>query len=400
VLPNPIGGSIESQGLEIERRFVARALLLCAVFSLGFNLLMLATPIYMMQVFDRVLSTRNEATLVVLSLIALFAVLAMSMLDDARTRVLFRVGRGLEQQLLPAVLRGGFLQSKADSSPGQGLRDLATIRSFLGSTSVVPFLDAPWSPLFILVIYFIHPILGHLTLAGGVVLLALAIWNNAATHAATVAGNSITANVSREVDLATRQTDTVKAMGLIEALSERWRLSMLDAGSELSRAADRASLLTAASKMLRMGLQVGVMGTGAYLVIQNQLSPGSMLAGSILLARALAPVEQAIGSWRAFVGARHAWLKVRQLLRGPQSSPTDMEMPVPKGHLIVRDVTHVAAPGLQPVLQRVSFQLEPGGSIGIAGPTGSGKSTLARLITGAVKPTAGEVRLDGVEMAT
>jgi PrtD family type I secretion system ABC transporter len=386
--------------LRIVRRFVARAMILCAVFSLGFNILMLSAPIYMMQVFDRVLSTRNGATLAVLSLIAVLAILAMSMLDDARTRVLFRIGRGLERQLLPLVLRRGFSMAKVDDAPGQGLRDLATIRGFLGSASVLPFLDAPWSPLFLAVIYFVHPTLGHLTLAGGVVLLAIAICNNAATHAVTVSGNSAAAGVAREVDLASRNADTVRAMGLLDALGARWGQRMTQAGEDLGRGADRASILTAASKLVRMGLQVGIMGVGAFLVIQSEISPGSMLAASILLSRALAPVEQAIGSWRGFVGARHAWHKTLGLLSAPTVVISDMSMPKPAGHLTLRDVTHVPDAGMQPVLQRVSFSLEPGQSIGVAGPTGAGKSTLARLIAGAAKPTAGEIRLDGVEIAT
>lgn len=396
----PVDNAPPGRPLQAERRFIARAMILCAIFSLGFNLLMLASPIYMMQVFDRVLSTRNGATLAVLSVIAVLAVLAMSMLDDARTRLLFRIGRGLEQQLMPAVLRRGFSLSKVDDVPGQGLRDLVTIRGFLGSASVLPFLDAPWAPLFLLVIYLIHPTLGHLTLAGGVVLLGLAIWNNAATHATTIAGNATAAAVSREVDLASRHADTVRAMGLLDALGARWRRRMIEAAEDLERGADRASLLTAASKLVRLGLQIGIMGVGAFLVIRNELSPGSMLAGSILLSRALAPVEQAIGSWRAFVAARHAWRKTLALLAAPSVATSGMAMPAPTGHLTLRDVTHVADAGLQPILQRVSFTLTPGQSIGIAGPTGAGKSTLARLITGAVKPTAGEIRLDGVEMAT
>lgn len=389
-----------SAPLQVERRFIARALLLCVVFSLGFNLLMLATPIYMMQVFDRVLSTRNEVTLGVLTIIAVFAILAMSMLDDARTRVLFHVGGGLERHLTPLVLRRGFSQPSVGDVPGQSLRDLGVLRNFLGSPSVLPFLDAPWAPLFLAVIYLIHPLLGHLTLLGGVVLLGLALWNNAATRATTATGNILSTAVTREVDLASRHADTVRAMGLLDALLARWRRGMGEAGEALERGASRASLLTASSKFVRMSLQVGVMGTGAYLVIKGEMSPGAMLAGSILLARALAPAEQAIGSWRAFTAAQEAWRNTRQLLMAPLPVISDMTMPAPTGRLTVRDLTHVPAPGLQPVLQRVSFTLEPGQSIGIAGPTGAGKSTLARLISGASKPTAGEVRLDGVEMAT
>lgn len=391
---------VSGPALGSQRRFVVQAMILCAVFSLGFNVLMLASPLYMMQVFDRVLSTRNGATLAVLSLIALLAILAMSMLDDARTRVLARVGRGFELHLMPAVLRRGFSHANVGDLPGEGLRNLATLRGFLGSNSVLPFLDAPWSPLFLLVIYFIHPLLGHLTLAGGAVLLLIAIWNNAATQAVTVTGNAGVAGVTREVDLASRSADTVRAMGLLDALDARWRLRMVRAAEDLGRGADRASTLTATSKLVRMGLQVGVMGTGAYLVIEGEMSPGSMLAGSILLARTLAPVEQAIGSWRAFVAARESWHKIRNLLTAPVPTVTDMAMPKPAGRLTLSDVTHVPGAGLQPVLQRVSFSLTPGQSIGIAGPTGSGKSTLARLIAGAFKPTAGEIRLDGVEMST
>lgn len=383
-----------------HRQFVMRAMVVCAAFSLGFNLLMLTVPIYMMQVFDRVLSTRNSDTLLVLSLIAVLAILAMSMLDDARGRLLFRIGSGLETQLLPLVLRQGFSRSSDAVAPGQALRDLGAIRGFLGGSSVVPFLDAPWAPLFLLVIYFIHPTLGHLTLAGGAGLMALALWANAATRTVTVSGNAKAASVAREIDMATRNADTVRAMGLLDALSARWSARMEEAANDLGQGADRSSMLTATSKLVRLALQIGVMGVGAFLVIQGEISPGSMLAGSILLARALAPVEQAIGGWRAFVGARQAWHDISRALSSPEAAVSDMAMPKPTGELTVRDVTHVARAGGQPVLQRISFTLEPGQSIGIAGPTGAGKSTLARLMTGAIKPTAGEIRLDGVELSS
>lgn len=317
--------------LQVERRLVRQAVALCAVFSLGFNLLMLTAPIYMMQVFDRVLSTRNFETLLVLSLIALFALMAMSMLDDARNRVLSRLGRGLELDLLPAVLRAGFASSRVGDRPGQAMRDLATIRGFLGNASVLPFLDAPWAPLFLLVIYLIHPVLGHLTLFGGLVLLGLALAINAATRRPTLSGNGAVSRVTREIDLASRGADTVKAMGLLDSLTDRWRARMTEAAGDLQLGADRTSGLTALSKFVRMGLQIGVMGTGAYLVIEGEISPGSMLAGSILLARALAPAEQAIGGWRAFVSARDAWRQVRGLLADRAESEPDMTMPAPPG---------------------------------------------------------------------
>jgi PrtD family type I secretion system ABC transporter len=278
--------------------------------------------------------------------------------------------------------------------------NLGAIRGFLGGSSVVPFLDAPWAPLFLLVIYFIHPTLGHLTLAGGAGLMALALWANAATRTVTVSGNAKAASVAREIDMATRNADTVRAMGLLDALSARWSARMEEAANDLGQGADRSSMLTATSKLVRLALQIGVMGVGAFLVIQGEISPGSMLAGSILLARALAPVEQAIGGWRAFVGARQAWHDISRALSSLEAAVSDMAMPKPTGELTVRDVTHVARAGGQPVLQRISFTLEPGQSIGIAGPTGAGKSTLARLMTGAIKPTAGEIRLDGVELSS
>lgn len=379
------------------RRFIIWNLVVCSGFSLGFNLLMLTIPLYMMQVFDRVMSTRNVETLVVLTGIALVAISAMAFLDDARTRLLARVGRGLETRLGPAILEGSLAGS--GPSTAQGLRDLSAVRSFFGGSAVHPFMDAPWSPVFLLVIYAIHPVLGHLALVGAIALFALALVNNRLTHPLTVVGNRTAGQVSAEVEQSFRNIDTIRAMGLGPALIERWRQGAGQAGDALLRGADRSSMATAASKFLRLGLQIGVMGSGAYLAMRGEISPGAMLAASIVLGRALAPVEQAIGGWRSFVGARHAWHATAALLETAGSERWAMKLPAPAGVLTVQDVTHVPGAGLQPVLQRVGFALAPGQAIGVAGPTGAGKSTLARIIAGAVRPTAGEVRLDGIEIA-
>jgi ATP-binding cassette subfamily B protein/ATP-binding cassette subfamily C protein len=372
-----------------------------AFFSLCINLLMLTVPLYMLQVYDRVLSSRSEDTLLVLLMIAIFALAVLGGLDAVRGQMLARVGDWLDRRLSAAVFAEAVAKSVHRPGAGnvQGLRDLGLLRSFLTGPSVLPLMDVPWMPVFLGAIFLLHPYLGWLAVAGAMVLLVLALANELMTRTllATSGGQSLRA--VREADLAVRNADVIQAMGMLNRVAERWRPGYLEASAAQARAGSVSTMLTAASKFVRLSLQVGVLSIGAWLVLRAELSAGAMIAASILMARALSPVEQSIGAWKLTVAARHAYRRLEDSLRGAKQGTSTMPLPAPTGRLAVDDLTYVHAGAAEPVLQQIGFALEPGESLAIVGPSAAGKTTLARLLIGNLSPRAGRVRLDSMDVA-
>ena len=372
-----------------------------AAFSAFLNLLMLAVPLYMMQIFDRVLTTGHIDTLLVLTAMVAAALIAFGLLDALRGRILARAGAWLEGELGAPVLSGAVADAlrAGGGVSAQGLRDLAAVRGYVGGPSATPLFDAPWAPVFLAVVFLIHPVLGWIGLGGALLLAILAVANDLATRKRLAAANDAQAKALNEADAAVRNADAIAAMGMLPALVRRGGHA---ASGELRRqvaANDVASAITAFAKASRFALQVAMLGVGAYLVIGAEMSPGGMIAASIVLARGLAPVEQSIGGWRAFVAARAAWRRLDGLLRRAGAAETGTVLPRPKGVLELEGVGY-APPGRRaPVLRGVSLRLKAGEMLGIVGPSGAGKTTLVRLIVGSLAPTMGHVRLDGADMA-
>ncbi len=373
-----------------------------AVFSFFLNLLMLVVPLYMLQVFDRVLSSRSEATLVMLTIIAGFMLLMLAVLEIVRARVMVRTGVKFEGLLKDRVFTAVFERSLG--APGatrmQALQDLDTLRQFLTGAGLFALLDAPWAPIFILVIFLLHPWLGAAALVGALVLLALAVLNEILTSQPLriASERAVKANNLGEASL--DHAETLKAMGMIGGICRRWYAHRLATVAHQARASDRAGLVLAGTKFFRLYLQVLILGTGAYLVLQQQITPGAMIAAAILLGRALAPVELAVGNWRSFVGARTAFARLKALLAAVPAPGEKMRLPNPEGQVDVEQVIAVAPGGdpTSPILKGVSFQLAPGEALGVIGPTAAGKSTLARLLVGVWPTLRGTVRLDGVDV--
>ena len=371
-----------------------------ALVSLFLNLLVLTSPLYMIQVFDRVLTSGSTETLLFLTLMAGAAVLTLGLLDVVRSRLLSRIATWLDQtlgaRLIVASVQGG-LHGSGDAEP---LRDLANVRSFVGGQGIVPLFDAPWVPVFVAVIWLLHPLLGMLAAAAAVLLFALAVANELATRRLLRDASGRQIGLQRQAETAVDNADVVQAMGMLPDFARRWAERNDDILALQAKAANRSGLITGGSKFMRVLVQILTLGLGALLVLRSELTPGGMIAASILLGRALAPVEQAIGAWRSLVSARTSYGRLKVALAETSTPRAAMPLPAPAGHLEVERVTYMPPRVQRPVLRSLSFRLEPGAVLGIVGPSAAGKSTLCRLLVGSWAPTQGHVRLDGADVAT
>jgi len=371
----------------------------CAMFSLMINVLMLASPIYMLQVYDRVLTSGHVETLIMITLIAAIAIAVMCALDALRTAITIRIGCWLNERLGPVYLACG-VRGRLHGDPVgiQPLRDIAQIQNFIGTQGLTAFFDSPWVPLFIGLIWVLHPLLGVIALFAAVTLLALSLANEFATRKATKVANDAQMDGLRLADAAMRNAEVIRAMGMMPAITTRWASLNETANSGLLWAGDAGGVVMAATKFARYFVQMGILGAGAWLVLRSELSAGSMIAASILLGRALAPIEVAMAAWRNFMGARFAYDRLKKTIQDYPEEPSRTLLPDPTGWLTVDQVSYVAAKTSQLILNQVSLSIKPGEAVAIIGPSGAGKSTLCRLIVGLDTPNVGEVRLDGSQI--
>ncbi|MGE5514529.1 MAG: type I secretion system permease/ATPase [Bacteroidota bacterium] len=381
----------------------ARPTFVCVlVFSLFSNVLILAIPLYSLQVYDRVMSSRSGATLTMLTLVALGALMVHAVLEAVRSRLMVHVGLWLDRVWAPDLLRRAVRNGPdGDGAIGaQVLRDLGTVRNFITGPGVFNLFDAPWVPVYAVVMFLLHPALGWVTLGGGVVLFGLALASETTTRAPLKeAGQRMTLSQAR-ADEYVRRSEVIEAMGMLPGLIAHWAAESRRTQDFLRIGWQRSALLAALARFSRFGIQVGIVAVGAWLAINDMLSLGSVVAGSIILTRALAPVESLVGSWKNFIGARSAYARVRGVLERPGRPRQATSLPVPSGRLVLERVS-LEFPHLErPVLSKVEMELEPGQALGIIGPSAAGKSTLARIILGIQSPTRGRARLDGADVAT
>ncbi|HAM47526.1 MAG TPA: type I secretion system permease/ATPase [Alphaproteobacteria bacterium] len=378
-----------------------RVVWLVALFSLGINILMLTAPLYMLQVYDRVLTSRSSETLLYLTLAAAIALLTLGLLEAVRSQIMIRLGSWIDRQLSGVVLGDAILSALRQSSEPsvQGLRDLSACRVFLSSHALFAFLDVPWMPIFIAVVFLLHPVLGWIAVAGALTLVIFAIANEVVTRVPLRRSADMHVRATEDAAAAARNADAVQAMGMLPAILGRWerRNNTLIALQEV--ASLRSGRISALAKFLRFMLQVAVLGAGAKLVLMNEITPGAMIAASILVGRALAPIDMTISSWKNAVAAWQAWRRVSARTRLAQSKEEAMPLPAPRGALKVEKLMFGWPGATEPLLRNVDFSLAPGQFLGVIGPTAAGKTTLARLIVGNLKPTVGHVRLDGADVA-
>ncbi len=391
-----------------SRAIVARcrsALVAIGLFSFFINLLMLTASIYMMQVFDRVLGSRSVETLAVLTFIAFAALAAMAALDIVRSRIMQRLGAWVDERLGPVVLGIGLAGGvgMADGAPASRMRDLSEIKAFISGSAVLPVLDAPWTPVFLLFMFALHPLLGAMALGGAVVLLAMAVLNDVSTRDATIAAGAAAGRAIRFAEAAFQRADVVLAMGMRGATLDRWLALNRTAVEANDHAGLRSGAISGTTRFLRQVLQISVLGAGAWLAIDGRVSPGAMIAASILMGRALAPVDQAISAWRSARSALDAFRRVGGMLgdasRGSAGAAEASTLPAPTGRVSVEAVSVVRKGMDRPALRNIGFEVEPGEVLAVIGPSAAGKTTLGRLIVGAEAPQAGHVRLDGLDVA-
>ncbi|MBL8689879.1 MAG: type I secretion system permease/ATPase [Rhodospirillaceae bacterium] len=363
-----------------------------ALFSFAINMLLFVSPIYMLQVYDRVLPSRSETTLVMLSMLVAGLLMAIGVLEWIRTQILVRVGVRIDQMLNRRILSAVFHINGGGNA--NAIRDFDIVREFFTGSGFLAFLDAPWAPVFIAVCFIMHPWLGILALGGSIVLLCLAVATELVSRKPLAEATREGIAASSFVESSLRSSEAVHAMGMMPGIIDRWLERRDRVLAAQARASDRAGFLMSATKFVRMLLQSAILGLGAYLAILNVITPGAMIAASIIMARALAPVEMAVGQWRQFINARAAYGRLKRLLESVPHVAQPMRLPKPRGAL---EVGHVLAapPGSRvAVLRGVSFSLQPGEALGVIGPSAAGKSTLARTLVGVWPIASGKVRID------
>ncbi|MBM9595874.1 type I secretion system permease/ATPase [Roseitranquillus sediminis] len=374
-----------------------RFILFAFGFSIFVNLLMLTGPLFMLQVYDRVLASRSEETLA-----ALFALVAalyalMTVLDFARTRILARFGAQFQSDLDERVFRLAFQRRghAGASNPAGAQQDLEAVQNAFTSPAFVAFLDMPFTPIFVAAIFIFHPMLGWLAVGGGTFLIVLTVLNQLLTRARSTRASAAQREAQHFSDNAHSGAEVVRAQGMADSVTSRWLDKRFHALKETLGARDRTGGFTAVTKGTRLFLQSAMLAAGAWLVLQNEMTAGAMIAGSILLGRALAPIELSLGQWPVVQRARAGWRSLRELLSDAPVEAERMSLPVPEARLEVRRLSVVPRGSVDPILSNLTVTLAPGQALGVIGRSGSGKTTLARTILGLMRPTTGEVRLGG-----
>lgn len=374
--------------------------LLAACASLFLNLALLVPALYMVQVFDRVFASRSVETLVMLSLLVVLALALGYCMDVARARALAFAGRLLDARLSPASLRRALAAAASPkrTTDADSLRDVAQLRSFLSGAGVLALFDAPWLPIYLLVIGLMHPALGIAATIAACTLAALGVTTERATRTATEAARLASRASHRHAQSLMRNAEVIAGMGMTGAAVASWGRDHAEVLSTQQRLAGTSARLAAAARILRQLLQAGLLGLGAWLVINAHASPGIMVAATILLGRALQPVELLIAGWKALLEARSAWRRLNAR-ESASAQPAPLALPAPRGRIALEGVVFGNATPRSPLIKGISFVLEAGESLGIIGPSAAGKTTLLRLILGVWRPQAGTVRLDGADVA-
>lgn len=372
------------------------------LFSIFVNVLMLTGPLYMLQVYDRVLGSRSEATLIAITILMAYLFAMMGLLDFVRGRVLARIGAkfqaALDRRVFTAVLRYDSMQNRNATSSDNGLKELEAVRRLLASPVLSALYDLPFTPLFLAGILLFHPWLGALALVGGGILVILAMLNQVSTSAPARASNRATAESDLVAEQLRSEAEMVRALGMSDAAFARWHKARHAALADSILSVDRSGAYSTISKTFRMFLQSAMLGLGALLVLEGSVTPGVMIAASILLGRALAPIDVLIGHWAVVQAARRGWRTLSMLLSEVPEEAPRTQLPRPRARLTAENLT-VVPPGMhQAALRMVNFEVKPGEAMGVIGPSGAGKSTLARAITGVWTPAGGRLRLDGAAL--
>ena len=381
---------------------IRSAIVPAAVFGLFINILALVAPLYMLQVYDRVLGSRNHGTLLFLTLIAIFLFAVSGILESLRSRVLIRGGVRFENELRSPLFRSALtavLRSKAGTAESQPFRDADTVREFLTGQAIFAFFDAPWVPVFIFASFLLHPLFGWLAIARRTDYVVLAIINELTTKTGLSRATIAAMSAHKDAAATLQNAEVMQAMGMSPALQSRWAERRDDQLFWQAVASGRASVLLAGTKSFRQIVQIVILGSGAYLALAGELSAGGIIAASIFIGRGLAPIELVVGQWKSVSGARGAWTRLQQLFQSVAGEAQRMSLPPPQGALRL-DQVYAAPPGVRKAfLNGISFELEKGKTLAVIGPSAAGKSTLIRVVLGVWPLATGTVRLDGFDVS-
>jgi len=387
--------------LEKALKLCKGAFLYAAGFSMVINILMLAPSLYMLQIYDRVVATGNQSTLMMLTLLLVVVFSTMGLLEWVRSQILVRVSARLETLLNERVFGIAYRQSLYSGGQritSQPLDDLTSLRQFLTGNGLFAFFDAPWMPFYIALMFAFHAWYGWFSVITSVVLVMIAIVNEMATGNMLAEANKVAASGRAQVAKNLRNAEVIEAMGMLRNVRERWSTTANQVLIIQSQVSSRAGLISAVSKITRLTSQSLILALGAYLVIEREISPGLMIAGSILLGRALAPIDMIIGSWKGFVNARGQYHRLQQLLLSMPADAEKMPLPPPTGNIQLEKV-YVVPPGAKtPAIKDLSLVIQSGDIVGVLGPSGAGKSTLSRALLGIWPTSSGKIRLDGVDV--
>lgn len=377
-----------------------RALAYAFLFSFAINLLMLSMSLYSLQVLDRVISSHSMETLFLMTLLVVFMLVVMGVFYGLRSALLHNVTDWLDLEVAPVLLQDAVSKSSLGVyvSAGQHQRELGAIKSFISGGGISTLLDAPWTIIFMIVIFMVSPVFGFITIIGLVLLVGFGLLNEFATKKVYQQATEGQVQSNMLADSASRNAEAVEAMGMMPNVLLRWRKAQANASEHLDLAQGRANIIQSVSKVIRMILQISVTGFGAFLAVHNEITVGGMIAGSILVGRALGPFEGMIIMYKNWINARDAYGKLNTAITsGKVLERGSMAMLEPEGRLSVENLIYSPAAGVAPIIRGVSFVLHPGESLGIIGPSAAGKSTMGKLIIGLLPPTHGAARLDGAD---
>ena len=378
--------------------------LLLIVFGVSFfvNLMSLTLPLYTMQVFDRVMTSRSLDTLWVITALAVFVLCVYALLEMLRSNVMIGIDRWLEQHLFPVIIQTRLARAAEGRQDQQreGLNDLQNLRQFFTGQSILSVIDTIWSPLFILVAFFIDPVLGMIGAMGAIGLLLLSFLNESMVRDPQKAANLMHAKSQRDVEAAARNGEVVAALGMTPTLLRRISESVVEARQQAERASRRSLTVSTITKIFRYLVQVAILAVGIWLTLNDHLTSGAVFAAMMIMGRGLAPFEAMQRTWSTVVSARQSFAQLQKYLGEGLRPTSTLSFPAPRGLLTVENVHFSPKPGAKSLISGVSFGLKPGDALGIIGPSGAGKSCLARLLVGVWRPNSGSIRLDGIDVAT
>ncbi len=370
------------------------------VFSFFVNLLMLTVPIYLLQLYDRVIPNKSIDTLIFLTILAILALITLSVLDTIRTTILMRMGAWLDYRLSSHIISGTINRSLRKERPSsiRVLNNLATLRNFFSEQALITILDLPWAPVFTLVLFLLHPLIGTITLVGLFLLAGLAVLNEYLNRSHVKHSEASSSKLTEYAASVVKNSDVIEAMGMRGNFLQQWDLKNQASLATHSRVATKTSWINTLAKFLRFALQIAVVCSAGWLIMNNQLTGGAMMASVLLMRRAIGPMGMAISSWKSVLRARNALEQVSSRLDIAPTLKTHPPLAQPSGPLTVEKVTYYYSKSTKPVLYKNNLEIHPGQSIGIGGPTAAGKSTLARLLVGIAKPTSGHIKLGGIDI--